>query len=283
MTGRSLWGRLVVALVVSLATCTWAPQRADAQEKPEAKPAPAPSPKENQGHTVKMYPDGWVTKVFQLKNTEVDGVYQALTMFSGTANANRSMRLVMWTGPKDLAPTVEDTVRKLDVAPQTVPNVELTFYLLVSSKQAGEGGTLPADLDGVAKQVKGIFGLANLSLLETAAIRTRDGSEGSRTEGVIRSSVQASQPTFYTIEFGRVAVSADERGKVVRLGRLDLRLRVPIVTKAGDGKIDSVNYNSLSLRTDIDIREGQKVVVGKATVDGSGGTLFLVATAKVVD
>jgi len=275
-------GRLLVALLVSLATCTWLPRHAAAQETPEAKAAPAPPSKGEQGHGIKMYPDNWVTKVFQLKNTDVDGVYEAVTMFSGVAKRNRDLKLVMWTGPKELAPAVEDMVKRLDVAPAPSPNVELTFYLLVGSKQAGDGGALPAELEGVAKQVKGIFGLGGLSLLETAAIRTRDGSNGT-TEGVIRNSAQATQPTYYTIEFSRAGVTADERGKVVRLGRLDLRLRVPIVTKGGDGKSEDVRYNSLSLRTDIDIREGQKVVVGKATVDGSGGTLFLVATAKVVD
>jgi hypothetical protein len=38
-----------------------------------------------------------------------------------------------------------------------------------------------------------------------------------------------------------------------------------------------------SIATDIDIREGQKVVVGKTSMDGSDNHLILVVTAEVVD
>jgi hypothetical protein len=37
-----------------------------------------------------------------------------------------------------------------------------------------------------------------------------------------------------------------------------------------------------SIRTDIDVREGQKVVVGKANIGPEKGALILVVTAKVL-
>ena len=37
------------------------------------------------------------------------------------------------------------------------------------------------------------------------------------------------------------------------------------------------------ITTDIDVREGQKVVVGKANIDNSDNALILILTAKVVD
>jgi hypothetical protein len=280
MTGRSFGGRLLVALVVSLATFTWAPQRGAAQEKPEIKPAQAPSPKEDQGHGVKMYPEGWVTKVFQLKNTDVDGVYQAVTMFSGVANANRSMRLVMWTGPKDLAPAVEDAVRKLDVVPQTVPNVELTFFLVSASKGVSDGKELPAELEGVAKQLKGVFGLTRLSLLEATVIRARAGSDA-MAEGIVQGLGDPNNPARYRIRFDPVSVSPGEAGRVVRLARLSLELTVTNVVKSGGS--ESLSKNLADLRTDVEFREGQKVVVGKATMDNLGNSLFLVVNGKVVE
>jgi hypothetical protein len=37
------------------------------------------------------------------------------------------------------------------------------------------------------------------------------------------------------------------------------------------------------VKTNIDIREGQKVVVGKANIDGSNAALILVVTVKIVE
>ncbi|HVN83075.1 MAG TPA: hypothetical protein VMW38_29095 [Terriglobia bacterium] len=46
---------------------------------------------------------------------------------------------------------------------------------------------------------------------------------------------------------------------------------------------DNCTYIDTGINTDLDVREGQKVVVGKATVDNSNNALFLVLTARVVD
>jgi len=42
-------------------------------------------------------------------------------------------------------------------------------------------------------------------------------------------------------------------------------------------------YIDTGIATDVDIREGQKVVVGKANMDGSDRASIVVLTAKVVD
>ena len=42
-------------------------------------------------------------------------------------------------------------------------------------------------------------------------------------------------------------------------------------------------YLDTGLNTDVDIREGQKVVVGKANMDGSDRASIVILTAKVVE
>jgi hypothetical protein len=41
--------------------------------------------------------------------------------------------------------------------------------------------------------------------------------------------------------------------------------------------------NNSGIRTDVDVREGQKVVVGKSNISGSVDALILIVTAKVVE
>ncbi|PYV91061.1 MAG: hypothetical protein DMG05_08330 [Acidobacteria bacterium] len=69
---------------------------------------------------------------------------------------------------------------------------------------------------------------------------------------------------------------------MIRIDNLRLRVDVPVkrATPSGPAEISGVDTG---INTNIDVREGQKVVVGKATIDGSNNALFLVLTAKVID
>lgn len=274
--------RFLVQPLLSLAVFLSSVPCANAQEKTEPNQVDAAKkveqPRENR--------IDWTTKIFQLKHIDPVALRNVLAAFRGVAMPERDLKVLSWTGPKELVPAVEETVRRLDVPPPAVPSVELTFYLLAGSKKGPAGEPLPADLEGVAKQLKSIFGLNQVSLLETTFIRARDGSQG-RTEGVIREGRDGDAPTTYTLSFSPVSITRDERGAIVRLSHLGVLLRVPVTTTLGRSSqgpaVTNTQYHDASLNTDLELREGQKVVVGKATVDGSADTLFLVATARVVD
>jgi hypothetical protein len=45
----------------------------------------------------------------------------------------------------------------------------------------------------------------------------------------------------------------------------------------------NVQYIDTGFNTGIDVREGQKVVVGKANIDGSNNAMTLVVTARVAE
>jgi hypothetical protein len=103
----------------------------------EPKAAAEPSPTPNLGHVDSA---GWVTEVFKLKFAQPEDLVGVLRMFSGRANLEGDLRVVMWSGPKELLPAVREIVARLDVAPASVPSVDLTFYLLSGSCR----GTRPA-------------------------------------------------------------------------------------------------------------------------------------------
>jgi hypothetical protein len=222
-----------------------------------------------------------VAEVFQLKHANPADVARVLQVFTGHVDAQPDLKVVMWKGPAEIAPAVRDVVQRLDVPPAAVTSIDLTFYLLSGSKQPGSAAALPSELEGVATQVKKIFGLSRLSLLETAALRVRDGS-GGKIEGVVPGLSDPSHQATYALEFGPTSLTSGEHGALIRLDRLALRLRVPSVDKSSGGRSVSVNLGESWLRTDAEVPEGQKVVLGKATVDDSGDTFFLVVTAKVV-
>ena len=67
-------------------------------------------------------------------------------------------------------------------------------------------------------------------------------------------------------------------GAMIRLDRLHAGLRIP--TRARDGKS---TYIDTGVTTEVvDVKEGQKLVVGRSSLDGPGKALFLVLIAKIV-
>lgn len=89
-------------------------------------------------------------------------------------------------------------------------------------------------------------------------------------------------PTLYRFAFGSASITSDNSvGRMIRIDNLRLGAKVPV--KSGPAGVSNFSTIDTGINTNIDVREGQKIVVGKATIDGSNNALFLVLTAKVVD
>jgi hypothetical protein len=70
-------------------------------------------------------------------------------------------------------------------------------------------------------------------------------------------------------------IGSDET--TVRIDGLNLSIRIPV--RSGSG--DQFNVSDVGLQADVDIKQGQKVVIGRVSVAESA--LFVVLTAQVVN
>ncbi len=180
--------------------------------------------------------------------------------------------------PQEILPAIEEAVKKPDTPPPPVKNVELTAYLLVA-EQADANVKLPGDLQPVIKQLKGTFPqYEGYRLLETLELRTREGGEA-EVNGMAPGGKDTLPPAIYNLRFRSARITADEKGRVVWLSGMRLGVRVPIPT----GPNNQFNYQDTGIMADVDVREGQRVVVGKANLQGPDKALFLVLAAKVMD
>jgi hypothetical protein len=124
--------------------------------------------------------------------------------------------------------------------------------------------------------MKATFGYNDFRLLDATFIRAQEGNQVSSAgnTGAPNPELPGAQGRYeFSIRRG-VRVAPDEKGNRVRLDDFVFDLRLPV----GPEKITQVNF-----RTDVDIREGQKVVIGKAKGDASTGAYILVLSARVVD
>lgn len=229
---------------------------------------------------VALFGQQTVTRIVHLKHVDTDNLKVVVGMMSaGKVNwqPDKAMRLIGLSGPSDLVDAVEATIKKMDVPPVPEKNVELTFHILAAGGQS-PSSPIPSDLTSVVQQLGGVFGLKSFRLLETAVMRGREG-RGAESNGVIAIPVKVEASPRYYLRVSRVSSSHGDKGALIRIDGLDFSVSIPYAKVGGQG----LDWLGSGIKTDIDVREGQKVVVGKSSLDSSNQSIFLVVTARILD
>ena len=204
-------------------------------------------------------------RVFVLKYADARSLSNVLSVFGYGVTADRDMHVIAVRAPAEVMAAIADAVKRLDVPAAAPKDIELTVYMLVASEQAAAGAELPAELQPVASELKRIIAYKNFHLLDSILLRTQLGNRAS-TSGVVGPQTNR-WPYDFTVS--PVAVTEDPSGRQIRLDNLDLNVHLS-------------DTRTATIRTEITVREGQRVVVGKSNV-GIGEALILVVTAKVVN
>jgi hypothetical protein len=197
----------------------------------------------------------WTASIVPVKYATSANSLKPLCIFGIEVVPQPAMKLVALRAPKELMPAIEEALKRLDVPAPIAKGIELTAYVVVAADSPEQGTQpLPATLQAVANQLKGILPAGNLYLADTVVARGIDG-QGLRVNGVTDLMVTA------TIREG-----ADP---VIHLERLN------------------VSTNNATFNTSLDVPVGAQVVVGKATAQPFGNTpkraVVLVITARVLN
>lgn len=215
----------------------------------------------------------YVQRLVQVKYINASAFEAILTIFPVKFRFNQQLGVVALDGPADQVAAVEAVIKQLDVP---VKNVELTMYFMVGSEgDATVGNPMPKDLESVATQLRTALAFKSYRLLDVLQARTRAGATidtNSSGASVTLNNVPYSINIHFTVRSTTVASD----GSTVRLDGMRCGLRWPMPSGA------QVTYSDLGLNADVDIKEGQKVVVGRLGVVHDQA-LFLVLTARIVN
>jgi hypothetical protein len=227
--------------------------------------------------TAAAEPPQQIQKLFILKYADPVQIANLLRVFNAVVTPNSEMHALAVRATEPYLPAIEDAIKRLDV-PATAPkNIELTVYFLAGNAgQNTTGEPVPKDLDSVVTQLKGNFPYTQYRLLDVLTLRTRSGQPAEASS--IGSSVtveQASQPIINQFRVSAASVNPD--GTTIRIDRMKAGERIPVVTGKGELTYIDVGYSADGL----DIKEGQKVVVGRLGAS-KDQALFLVLMAKVM-
>jgi hypothetical protein len=210
-----------------------------------------------------------VNKVIVLKNVDPNGIVGLFQSWGVVMVPLRGTKTLSILGPADKVSAVEIALKQLDVAPK---NLDLTVYFVVGGDQPNlEGGAVPQDLRDVIAQLKGTFPFKEYKMLDVLTLRTRTGS-AAETSGILNS---GNPPRMS--QFRILGATVSEDGTTIRIDRMHAGLRTPVVYP-GKG----VEYIDSQINQDVDVKEGQKVVVGRSSLQGPQQALFLILTAQVI-
>ncbi len=179
--------------------------------------------------------------------------------------------------PENIA-TIEEAIKRLDTplppkpAEAVLPDVEIYGYVLIASQALEGSNDYPKAIEDVVKQLQANLSYKNYRLLTTVVQRTRLGGQvdSSGTASLADRSLIGN----YNFSIQRISPTNKE-GELSQLSLDVINLRLQS-QPTPDGQVPG----NVSIRTDVRIRDGEKVVVGTASLRDKA--LVLVLTTKIL-
>jgi hypothetical protein len=181
--------------------------------------------------------------------------------------------------PTDIA-SAEQLLRRFDTpttarADRGALQIRLTVYMLEGLDQPASDQSFPADLSAAVQQIRSAFGYKGYRLLETVPLQSRERSEFHLNGLLPSTGTGNSEKIFYTV--GYKLVGYDDEHKSVWVNGFRFNIRIPISRSTNN----EISYGDSGVQTDLTIKDGQKLVLGKLTKDQNERVMFLVLTARV--
>lgn len=227
----------------------------------------------------KAAPGAQTVKVIPLKYGVPSRVAHLLGDLGVNLMADDTLKVVTVTGNASLVEDVEEAIKKLDVPPPRARSLDITAYFLLGTRQTVEDANVPKELDEVINQLKRVLSYQGFHLLDSALIRTMDG-ESAVVSGVANS--QGEKADFH-FGFNHAQIIQEGNATTIRIRDLNFVMERPESSVETKEIVTRQPKTSAQIRTDIDLPEGVKVVVGKTSFYTPDNALVLVLTAKVVN
>jgi hypothetical protein len=234
---------------------------------------PTPSPAQHQPEA--FAERSFKSKVFEVKfrdpNSLVNALFHLGSGFKGsTMSANSELRTITVRDFPDNIVNIEEALKRLDAPAAPRPNIELHMHVLIASNAGGPGTDVPADLKDVLTQLRGTLNYRNYELVASIVQRLTETPRGLQGSGIAElPSVNAGTPNSamaYEYYLNNVSL-------------------VQNATGASSVQIAEFTFLTLEkerarIQTALNLRDGEKVVVGTATIRNRA--LVIVLTAKLI-
>jgi type II secretory pathway component GspD/PulD (secretin) len=236
-----------------------------------AQPATSTTPSPSDNYVTEK---NFKSKVFDVKYRDPNmlaGVLKQLgSGFKGaTIYASTEFRtLTVRDFPENLA-TIEEALKRLDTPGAPRPNIELHMYVVVASNNGSATAEVPPELKDVLTQLRTTLNYKNYELAAVVVQRLTDTSNVLQGSGIAEVSSAnpgtPSSPTPYEYYIRNVTlVQNGMGGPTVQIGEFTFRT----LTEKDGARVE----------TALNMRDGEKVVVGTATIRNRALVIVLTST-----
>jgi hypothetical protein len=201
--------------------------------------------------------------------SRVINLVQQLTLGKAQVVSDNVLHTLVLKGTAEGVASAEQMLRRFDVpaAETRVRQIQLTVYLVEANADVSAGQPVPPEISSALHQLRATFGYDKLRLLDTTPMQSREGAEFHMNGILPVASTGSDQKIVYMASYK--IISYNESQKTVYVNKLSYTLRIPVGQLAFDS----------SITTDVAIKDGQKLVLGKMTRNDH--PVFLILTTKV--
>ncbi|HET9533452.1 MAG TPA: hypothetical protein VFQ92_24075 [Blastocatellia bacterium] len=257
-------------LTLALATVTFGQQSQPTPRPAEAAPAPVDNTVDTQG---------FKGKIFEVKHRDPAAIMRAVSNlgsgFKGsTISYNQDFKTITVRDfPENIA-AIEEAIKRLDAPQATAPDIEFRMHLLIASNAEGATSQFPSDLGDVIKQLQSTLNYKSYHLLTSIVQRVKEGNglSGSGVAQVKPPIVGETADARYSYAINFISLAPSSSGaSTIQVRRLSFNV---------NGNEYHAPLGQASLNTELGMRDGEKVVVGTASLRDKA--MVLVLTARVI-
>jgi len=200
--------------------------------------------------------DEWGTKTFDVKYVDPEQLRAMFSERSFVMEANQDLKLLTAHGSAAFLKEVEETVKRVDVAPPLPADIQITVYLATVAAQAPSAGVLPRELLAIGKELTAA-GSQALRLADSQMLRVRAGQPGEAAG----SADSQDAAKLSRIRLQSASISPGPKGDTISINGLRVWLNIPSVTELNRSKMDA------DVSADIDVAQNQAAIVSKTGIN----------------
>jgi hypothetical protein len=211
------------------------------------------------------------TELIRLKYFEsglMFGLVQTYLSRDGRVTNGPGGKLLVVSDYPENIDRVLQAIRQIDVKPA---DLQFTVQLILGSEAEEKGGE-PAPNDPVIRELRNLLKYKSYSLLDTSLIRAMDNSDTEVRMG------EKAEFEFYI----RPKVVKDEKSSLIQLFVRLRQIRIAgMPPNATSSKVEYITTDLIG--TTLNLKPGDKTVVGVSKLDGGDKGLILIISGKIVE
>jgi hypothetical protein len=232
----------------------------------QATPAPEPS---------YVTEKGFRSKVFEVKHRDPhvlsDSVRALGSGFKGSViGANRDLSTITVRDFPENVAAIEEALKRLDTPESRQPDVRLRLYVLVATPFP-QSGPIPEELKEVIPALRTTLSYKGFEPAAVFEQRVKDGTRDVEGSGVGNAPTSSAAGAPMQIEYKIRRVSVDTSGPGPALVRLE---------GFSSGIAVGEYKGRAQIRTDLTVKDGEKVVVGTSALKDKGLIVVVVASIQ---